>query len=86
VENTLRLKSSSEKVEDRDIALKYMVFLTSDGDRLQTFCALSGLGEGEIKERLIEPQFQGFLLDYLLQNESERGKRFTARKHPACAL
>jgi hypothetical protein len=67
----LRLKNSSSSAENDDIALKYMVFLASDEDRLTTFCNLSGIGEAELKDRLTNPEFQGFLLDFLLQNETE---------------
>jgi hypothetical protein len=67
----LRLKTSSNTEEPVDIALKYIVFLASDEDRLSTFCNLSGIGEAELKERLINPEFQAFLLDFLLQNETD---------------
>jgi hypothetical protein len=67
----VRLKTSTENMETSDIALKYMVFIASNEDRLATFCNLSGLGEADLKQRLPEPEFQGFLLDTLLQNESE---------------
>jgi hypothetical protein len=67
----LRLKTSSNTEESQDIALKYMVFLASDEDRLAAFCNLSGIGETELKERLLNPEFQGFLLDFLLQNETD---------------
>jgi hypothetical protein len=54
-----------------DIALKYMLYLASDSDKLGQFCAQSGLDGNDLKARLTDPAFQGFLLDYLLQDEAE---------------
>jgi hypothetical protein len=67
----VRPKSLDNTQAATDIALKYMVFLASDEERLAAFCNLSGLGERDLKARLPESEFQGFLLDCLLQNESE---------------
>jgi hypothetical protein len=67
----VRLKTSQTSEEGSDIALKYMIYLASDDDRLSAFCGLSGIGGDELKARLPEPEFQAFLLDVLLQNESE---------------
>jgi hypothetical protein len=53
-----------------DIALKLIGFLVSDEDRLNRFCALTGMGEGELKAGLTDPATQGFLLDYALSDES----------------
>jgi Protein of unknown function (DUF3572) len=54
-----------------DIALKYMVFLASQPEKLEAFCAQSGLSEADLKSRISEPEFHAFLLDVLLQDESE---------------
>jgi hypothetical protein len=54
-----------------DIALKYMVYLASDSDKLAQFCGASGLDGEDLKARLPDPAFQGFLLDHLLQDEVE---------------
>lgn len=48
-----------------------MAYLASDQEKLERFCALSGMGADDLKARLLEPAFQGFLLDFLLQDESE---------------
>jgi Protein of unknown function (DUF3572) len=67
----LRLKTSNNAQFGDDIALKYMSYLASDGDKLAAFCSQSGLGLVDLRDRLAEPAFQGFLLDTLLQDESE---------------
>jgi Protein of unknown function (DUF3572) len=67
----LRPKVAAYTRVAEDIALKYMVYLASDGDKLAQFCGQSGLDGNELKTRLTDPAFQGFLLDYLLQDESE---------------
>jgi Protein of unknown function (DUF3572) len=53
-----------------DIALKFIGFLVSDEERLERFCALSGMGEAELKSGLTDPVMQGFVLDYALSDES----------------
>jgi hypothetical protein len=67
----LRLKTSQNTQASDDITLKYISYLASDPDRLATFCAQSGLGIDDLRARLGQPSFQGFLLDMLLQDESE---------------
>jgi hypothetical protein len=67
----LRLKTSHNTQTGDDIALKYISYLASDDDRLAAFCGQSGLGINDLRARLEQPSFQGFLLDMLLQNESE---------------
>ena len=51
-------------------AMNCMVFLASDGERLERFCNLSGMLENDLKINLAIPAFQGFVLDYLLQDET----------------
>lgn len=67
----MRLKTSHTGAENGDIPLKYMAYLASDSDRLMRFCESSGLGQRDLQERLPDPDFQAFLLDFLLQDESE---------------
>jgi Protein of unknown function (DUF3572) len=67
----LRLKTSHLTATNDDIALKYITYLVSDNDRLMAFCSQSGIGLDDLRSRLNEPAFQGFLLDNLLQDESE---------------
>jgi Protein of unknown function (DUF3572) len=67
----LRLKTSHNSPKGDDIALKYVTYLASDGDKLAAFCGQSGLGLDDLRARLTDPSFQGFLLDSLLQDETE---------------
>jgi hypothetical protein len=55
--------------EANDIILKLLVFLSEDEERLERFLALSGINPGELRERHQDPVFQGFLLDYLFQDD-----------------
>lgn len=67
----MRLKTSHNAPKGDDIALKYMTYLASDSDKLAAFCGQSGLGLDDLRARLADPAFQGFLLDSLLQDETE---------------
>ncbi len=67
----MRSKSSQNTEASSEIALKYIVYLTSNPEKFEQFCATSGLGLDDLKARLGDPGFQGFLLDLLLQDESE---------------
>jgi hypothetical protein len=53
-----------------DIALKFISFLVGDEERLDRFCALTGMGQSELKAGLTDQTMQGFLLDYALSDES----------------
>jgi Protein of unknown function (DUF3572) len=67
----LHPKPSPKTEESSHIALLYMAYLASNEEKLGQFCNLSGMGHDELKARLLDPAFQGFLLDTLLQDESE---------------
>ncbi len=67
----MRPKTSKNTQGSSDIALLYMAYLASNDEKLGQFCNLSGMGQSELRERLLEPAFQAFLLDFLLQDESE---------------
>jgi Protein of unknown function (DUF3572) len=67
----VRPKTSTNTLDAQHIALLYMAYLASNEEKLGQFCNLSGLGQNELKSRLLDPSFQGFLLDTLLQDESE---------------
>ena len=64
------LKTAAQGDGATVIALKLIAFLASDADRLERFCALSGLLEQDIKGSLQDPDFLGFVFDYVLQDES----------------
>jgi hypothetical protein len=64
------MKRASHITEEaHDIMLKLLVFLSADEERLERFLALSGLVPGDLRERHADPVFQGFLLDYLFQDD-----------------
>ncbi len=67
----MRPKTSQNTGNSSDIALLYMAYLASNEDKLGQFCNQSGLGQSELTQRLTDPSFHGFLLDFLLQDESE---------------
>lgn len=67
----MRPKTSQNTQTSSDISLLYMGYLASNDEKLGQFCNLSGMGQSELTQRLLEPSFQGFLLDFLLQDESE---------------
>lgn len=52
-----------------DIILKLLTFLVVDEERLTRFLALSGLVTQDLRMRHADPVFQGFLLDYLFQDD-----------------
>jgi Protein of unknown function (DUF3572) len=66
----LRLKTSHNLQDNSSISLEFMSYLASDQERLQAFCGLTGFGEKDLVENLQQPAFQGFLLDFALQDES----------------
>jgi hypothetical protein len=66
----LRLKNSSKFQGETAIPLQFMGYLASDQDRLQSFCTQTGFGQKDLVEHLQDPAFQGFLLDFALQDES----------------
>jgi hypothetical protein len=60
---------STKNLEASDIALNLLAFVASDEERFERFCALSGLIESEVRERLTDPSFLGFVFDYVMQDE-----------------
>jgi hypothetical protein len=63
------LRHSQITPESSDIILKLLVFLSVDEDRLTRFLALSGIDPQDLRDRHGDPVFQGFLLDYLFQDD-----------------
>ena len=63
------LRHSQITPEFSDIILKLLVFLSADEDRLTRFLALSGIDPQDLRDRHGDPVFQGFLLDYLFQDD-----------------
>lgn len=58
--------SEQEAVE---LARQVLVFLARDPDRIGRFLAVTGVGPGEIRERVEDAGFLGGVLDYLLSDE-----------------
>jgi Protein of unknown function (DUF3572) len=52
-----------------EVPLLFLAFLMADDDRRDHFMAESGLAVDELRERLEEPHFKSFLLDYALSDE-----------------
>ncbi len=55
--------------EASSIALNLIGFIVSDEERLERFLASSGLMLSDLKDGAAKPQFQGFVLEYALQDE-----------------
>ncbi len=67
----MRPKTPQNTEISSNIALLYMAYLASNDEKLGDFCNLSGMGQSELTQRLTDPSFQAFLLDFLLQDEPE---------------
>jgi Protein of unknown function (DUF3572) len=65
------VKSTSTTSEGASIiALKFIEFIASEESRLERFLALTGISSGDLKDNAKDPAFQGFVLDYAMQDES----------------
>lgn len=74
------------------MAIEALGWLAADGDRLERFLAVSGLGPANLRRAAAEPRFLAAILDYLASNEallvefaahSGRGPEDVARAHAA---
>jgi Protein of unknown function (DUF3572) len=64
------VKSTSTTSEGASvIALKFIEFIASEESRLERFLALTGISLGDLKDSAKDPAFQGFVLDYAMQDE-----------------
>jgi Protein of unknown function (DUF3572) len=61
----LRLSPAEAEV----IALKCLVFLAEDEQRVNRFMSLSGLSPGDLRAGANQPEFLAGVLDYLLSDE-----------------
>ena len=52
-----------------DLARQVLVFLAQDPDRIGRFLAVTGVGPGEIRERVGDIGFLAGVLDYILSDE-----------------
>jgi Protein of unknown function (DUF3572) len=65
------LKITSPSTEESSIiALKLIGFIASEESRCERFSALTGMTLQDLKEGAQKPEFQGFVLEYALQDES----------------
>ena len=65
------MKASSLNAADASIiALNLIAYIASDEDRLERFLGLSGISLNDLQSSAASPEFQGFILDYALQDES----------------
>jgi Protein of unknown function (DUF3572) len=64
----LKQKSATEPLLE-DVPLLFLGFLLADDNRRDQFMGQSGLSVDELKERLLEPNFKAFILDYALSDE-----------------
>jgi len=53
-----------------DIAIKALGWLASEPEQLQHFCNSTGASPDDILKRAQEPEFLGFVLDFLLLDDS----------------
>jgi Protein of unknown function (DUF3572) len=68
--NMMRLKQKTATAPLlEEVPLLFLGFLLADDDRRDQFMGQSGLSIDELKERLQEPNFKAFLLDYALSDE-----------------
>jgi hypothetical protein len=52
------------------VAIRALVWIAEDEDRLGRFMGLAGLTAGELRARAAEPDFLGGVLDFVLENEA----------------
>ena len=52
------------------IALNLIAYIVCDEERLERFLALSGISPNDLQSSAASPEFQGFVLDYALQDET----------------
>jgi hypothetical protein len=58
------------RAEAEVLAVRVLAWLAADTGRIGRFLALSGAGPAELRARAAEPEFLGFVLDYLLADEA----------------
>jgi hypothetical protein len=52
------------------LAAVALAWLASDEDALGRFMALAGLSAGELRGRAADPEFLGFVLDFVLEDDA----------------
>ncbi len=57
-------------VEAETLAVRALAWMAADAEMTGRFLALSGAGPAELRARAAEPEFLGFVLDFLLADEA----------------
>ncbi len=52
------------------LALRALVWMAGDADLIGRFLAMTGAGPADLRARAGEPEFLGFVLDFLLSDEA----------------
>jgi hypothetical protein len=52
------------------LAVQALVWMAGDADLIGRFLAATGAGPADLRARAIEPEFLGFVLDFLLSEEA----------------
>ena len=52
------------------LAVQALVWMAGDADLVGRFLAMTGAGPGDLRDRAAEPEFLGFVLDFLLADEA----------------
>ncbi len=52
------------------LAVQALVWMAGDADLIGRFLAMSGAGPADLRARAGEPEFLGFVLDFLLSDEA----------------
>lgn len=63
-------ESSYSAAEASTIALNLIAYIVSAEETLERFLGLSGISLHDLQSSAADPEFQGFVLDYALQDES----------------
>ena len=53
-----------------DVALKALVWISADEDLAGAFLGSTGAAAGDLRARAADPEFLGFVLDFLLSDEA----------------
>ena len=53
-----------------EVALKALAWIAAQEDALGALLAASGLAPTELRDRAADPEFLGFVLDFLMQDEA----------------
>lgn len=58
-----------KQAEAETLALRALGWMAADPDLTSAFLAAAGAGPGDLRTRAVDPEFLGFVLDFLLCDE-----------------